>query len=132
MKNDWFISPKPSALSTMKLAKKSAVLKIQDALYLKGKESFENKRLLGQLMPQGEVIILNLSPKKKSPQENLLKSCLRVKKETTYTTQESANTFDVNAITLTRFAIQIIIRPTKIVGYSGRYWQNAHANQTAN
>src|SRR3989338_7757439 len=40
---------------------KVSVLKIQDALYIKAKEAIDKKRLLVQLMPQGEVIILSLS-----------------------------------------------------------------------
>ena len=42
-----------------------SVLKVQDALYLKAKAAFSNKRLLIQLMPQGEVIILSLSANEK-------------------------------------------------------------------
>ncbi len=43
----------PQAISIIdnEAGDKIAVLKIQDALYLKGKEAFDNKRLLVQLMP---------------------------------------------------------------------------------
>src|ERR1700744_844194 len=41
------------------------VLKAQGSLYLRGKKPFMNKRLFIQLMPQGEVVILNLSAKEK-------------------------------------------------------------------
>jgi integrating conjugative element protein (TIGR03749 family) len=90
-----------------------AVLKIQDALYLKGKKPFANKRLLVQLMPQGEVVILNLSAKEKNaaskPVEILLEN-KGVEK-----TSHNASSFDLNIITLTRFAIQSLYAPQRLL-----------------
>lgn len=94
---------------------KIAVLKVQDTLYLKGKEAFENKRLLVQLMPQGEVIILNLSSKAKTVEGKPVEILLESKEEAIHTTQESANAFDMNAITLTRFAIQSLYAPQRLL-----------------
>lgn len=90
-----------------------AVLKVQDTLYLKGKADFENKRLLVQLMPQGEVIILKLSAREKISAGKPVEILLESKEETT--TQESANAFDMNAITLTRFAIQSLYAPQRLL-----------------
>ncbi|HAT1956930.1 TPA: TIGR03749 family integrating conjugative element protein [Legionella pneumophila] len=90
-----------------------AVLKVQDTLYLKGKSDFENKRLLVQLMPQGEVIILKLSAREKISVGKPVEILLESKEETT--TQEPANAFDMNAITLTRFAIQSLYAPQRLL-----------------
>ncbi|MCZ4721541.1 TIGR03749 family integrating conjugative element protein [Legionella pneumophila] len=106
----------PQAISIVdnEAANKMAVLKVQDALYLKGKEIFQNKRLLVQMMPQGEVIILNLSVNDKTndmkPVEILLES-----KESTNTSQEAVNPLDLNAVTLTRFAIQSLYAPQRLL-----------------
>ena len=92
-----------------------AVLKVQDALYIKAKEEFNNKRLLVQLMPQGEVIILSLSADKainaSKPVEIL------IEKEITEDTNKSIlkNNMDSNAITLTRFAIQSMYAPQRLL-----------------
>ncbi|ARB90758.1 TIGR03749 family integrating conjugative element protein [Legionella longbeachae] len=105
----------PQAISIVdnEAGNKIAVLKVQDTLYLKGKDAFENKRLLVQLMPQGEVIILNLTVKEKVVAGKPVEILLDSKEETA--TQESANTFDVNAITLTRFAIQSLYAPQRLL-----------------
>lgn len=91
-----------------------AVLKVQDALYIKGKTPFENKRLLVQLMPQGEVIILNLSAREKitanKPVEILLGN-----KEEKADSGEPTNSFDMNAVMLTRFAIQSLYAPQRLL-----------------
>ncbi|MCE3045380.1 TIGR03749 family integrating conjugative element protein [Legionella sp. 16cNR16C] len=107
----------PQAVSIVdnEAGNKIAVLKVQDTLYLKGKESFENKRLLVQLMPQGEVIILNLTTKEKIVANKPIEILLENKEESSNTTQESANAFDWNAITLTRFAIQSLYAPQRLL-----------------
>lgn len=107
----------PQAISIVdnEAGDKIAVLKVQDTLYLKGKADFENKRLLVQLMPQGEVIILKLSAREKISAGKPLEILLESKEETTKTTQESANAFDMNAIALTRFAIQSLYAPQRLL-----------------
>ena len=94
---------------------KIAVLKIQDALYLNAKESFNNKRLLVQLMPQGEVIILSLSADEKVNAVNPIE--VVIEKENTPETgaKEIKNNLDLNAITLTRFAIQSLYAPDRLL-----------------
>jgi integrating conjugative element protein (TIGR03749 family) len=95
---------------------KIAILKVQDTLYLKGKETFTNKRLLVQLMPQGEVIILNLSASRQISASKPIEILLENKEETTnHAEQETANHFDLNAITLSRFAIQSLYAPQRLL-----------------
>ncbi|MBA2656837.1 MAG: TIGR03749 family integrating conjugative element protein [Tatlockia sp.] len=106
----------PEAISIVdnEAGDKVAVLKIQDTLYLKGKSLFENKRLLVQLMPQGEVIILKLSAKEKISASKPVEILLEKKEEKT-NPQEPVNRFDMNAITLTRFAIQSLYAPQRLL-----------------
>lgn len=90
-----------------------AILKVQDALYLRGKKAFDNKRLLVQLMPQGEVIILNLSASDKVTTNKPIEVLLEGKEENN--TQPNANNVDINTITLTRFAIQSLYAPQRLL-----------------
>ena len=107
----------PQAISIIdnEAGEKISVLKIQDALYLKGKESFDNKRLLVQLMPQGEVIILNLSANEKITANKPVEILVENKEETNSNQPERANNFDINSITLTRFAIQSLYAPQRLL-----------------
>lgn len=107
----------PQAISIVdnEAGDKIAVLKVQDALYLKGKEPFESKRLLIQLMPQGEVIILNLSANDKITANKPVEILLENKEKSNNPQQETANNFDINAITLTRFAIQSLYSPQRLL-----------------
>ena len=106
----------PQAISIIdnEAGDKITVLKIQDALYLKGKEAFANKRLLVQLMPQGEVIILNLSANESNASNKAVEIVLEHKEEANQQ-QEPANSFEINAITLTRFAIQSLYAPQRLL-----------------
>ncbi|MBA2711534.1 MAG: TIGR03749 family integrating conjugative element protein [Tatlockia sp.] len=90
-----------------------AILKIQDTLYLKGKKPFTNKRLLVQLMPQGEVVILNLSAKEKIAANKPIEILLENKEEEKASNKTSS--FDINVITLTRFAIQSLYAPQRLL-----------------
>ncbi|MFC7782824.1 TIGR03749 family integrating conjugative element protein [Legionella taurinensis] len=107
----------PQAISIIdnEAGEKISVLKIQDTLYLKGKESFDNKRLLVQLMPQGEVIILNLSANEKITANKPVEILLENKEESNNNQPETANSFDINSITLTRFAIQSLYAPQRLL-----------------
>ena len=92
-----------------------SVLKVQDALYLKAKAAFSNKRLLIQLMPQGEVIILSLSANEKINATNPIEVLLEKEESTEPTAQGAKNSLDLNAITLTRFAIQSLYAPDRLL-----------------
>lgn len=107
----------PQAISIIdnESADKIAVLKVQDTLYLKGKEVFQNKRLLVQLMPQGEVIILNLNVNDKAHHLKPIDILLESKEDSTNATQASNNPLDLNAVTLTRFAIQSLYAPLRLL-----------------
>jgi len=107
----------PQAISIVdnEAGEKVAVLKIQDALYIKANVAFENKRLLVQLMPQGEVIILNLTANEKITISQPVEILLDNKEEANSNQKETANTFDINAITLTRFAIQSLYAPQRLL-----------------
>lgn len=90
-----------------------AILKVQDSLYLKPLKEFTNKRLVLQLMPDEEVVILNLSANKDfkalTPVEVLLEN-----KKSEGETGKSLS-FDFNAINLTRFAIQSLYAPARLL-----------------
>lgn len=107
----------PQAVSIIdnEAADKIAVMKVQDTLYLKGKEAFQNKRLLVQLMPQGEVIILNLSVNDKAHNVKPVDILLESKEGAANITQEASNPLDLNAVTLTRFAIQSLYAPQRLL-----------------
>lgn len=94
---------------------KITVLKVQDALYLKAVVAFTNKRLLVQLMPQGEVIILSLSADDKINATTPIEVLLEKEDSPQQTPQETKNNFDLNAITLTRFAIQSLYAPDRLL-----------------
>jgi len=94
--------------------KTMSVLKIQDALYLKAKDTFNNKRLLVQLMPQGEVIILSLSADKESNSTDPVEVLLE-KVESIQSAQSVESHVNINAITLTRFAIQSLYSPDRLL-----------------
>lgn len=91
-----------------------AILKVQDALYLKAKEEFHNKRLLVQLMPQGEVIILSLSADKEIHSNKPVEILIEEIAQDTNKSELTSN-LDNNAITLTRFAIQSIYAPERLL-----------------
>lgn len=94
---------------------KISVLKVQDALYLKAVDTFSNKRLLLQLMPQGEVIILSLTADDKVNATNPIEVLLEKTEEPQSTSQDAKNNLDLNAITLTRFAIQSLYAPDRLL-----------------
>ena len=92
-----------------------SVLKVQDALYLQAKEAFSNKRLLIQLMPKGEVIILSLSADDKINATDPIEVLLEKSDSPQDAPQDTKNNLDLNAITLTRFAIQSLYAPDRLL-----------------
>lgn len=94
---------------------KISVLKVQDALYLKANEAFSNKRLLIQLMPQGEVMILSLTADDKINAVDPVEVLLEKVNDSQPTNQDTKNNLDLNAITLTRFAIQSLYAPDRLL-----------------
>jgi len=94
---------------------KISVLKVQDALYLKAKAAFKNERLLVQLMPQGEVVILSLTAQEKVSAANPVEVLLEKTDTTQTSASDSKSSIDLNAITLTRFAIQSLYAPDRLL-----------------
>ena len=94
---------------------KITILKIQDALYIKAKEEFSNKRLLVQLMPQGEVIILSLSADKTINNNKPIEILIEKEGEAKSINDDSKPNLDINAVSLTRFAIQSIYAPERLL-----------------
>lgn len=88
------------------------VMKLKEVLYITSHDIFTNKRLIVQLMPEGEAIVLSLTAEKEAtnttPMEVLLSE--EEHKET-----RDAQTLDFNAITLTRFAIQSLYSPERLL-----------------
>ena len=87
------------------------ILKVKGSLYLKAQDSFKNARLIVQLIPDGEVIILNLKAddhfNNTTPIEILTDDPKREGK--------AANShYEYNAIQLTRFAIQALYAPERV------------------
>lgn len=89
------------------------VMKVQDALYFNAHKACENKRLVVQLMPYGEAIVLSLSASDKAtsttPIEVVMAESDEVDKPTI------AKSTDINAVTLTRFAIQSLYSPERLL-----------------
>lgn len=104
--------PQPITVVDSELGDKVNVLKVQDVLYLKAKEPFSNKRLLVQLMPQGEVIVLSLSAQENMDALNPVEILLN--QESNDIPAKSTG-LDINAITLTRFAIQSLYSPERLL-----------------
>lgn len=104
----------PQAISIVdsEAAEKLAVLKVQNTLYLKAKNSFADLRLLVQLMPEGDVIILSLSADEQKTINDPIEIMLEEKTEAKI---KEKTDYDINAISLTRFAIQSLYSPERLL-----------------
>ncbi|NDH67875.1 MAG: TIGR03749 family integrating conjugative element protein [Gammaproteobacteria bacterium] len=89
-----------------------SVMKIQDALYLNAHFAFANKRLVVQMMPQGEAIVINLSANPESVDTTPIEIIINEASENPEVTEQS---FEINPITLTRFAIQSLFSPERLL-----------------
>ena len=111
------------------LDKDVGVMKIQDALYLNAREPIINKRLVVQLMPYGEVIILSISANKEATDAAPIEVLVAARDEEPSSAedqeqeQEEAPTQEpqatkapeVNPVSLTRFAIQSLYAPERLL-----------------
>ena len=79
------------------------IMKAQDTLYLNAHHVFHNKRLIVQMMPQGEAIVLSLSANPESLDTTPIEI---VSNEASEPSEQIEQSFEINPITLTRFAIQ--------------------------
>ncbi|HAT4451861.1 TPA: TIGR03749 family integrating conjugative element protein [Legionella pneumophila] len=87
------------------------ILKVKGSLYLKAKESFKDSRLIVQLLPEGEVIILNLNANEKAINATPIEILIDDPKTTH---NAGASQYEYNAIQLTRFAIQALYSPERV------------------
>ncbi|CDZ76685.1 integrating conjugative element protein, family [Legionella massiliensis] len=103
--------PQPIKIIDQQLNANLEVLKVKDSLYLKAKEPFKDSRLIAQLLPEGEVIILNLkadeAAKNTTPIEILIDN-------PKLSPSQNINQYEYNAIQLTRFAIQALYSPERV------------------
>ena len=88
------------------------IMKIQDALYLNAHKQFSNKRLVVQMMPQGEAIVLNISANPDAADTTPIEVVINKASETQEVTEQS---FEINPIALTRFAIQSLFSPERLL-----------------
>ena len=106
----------PLAVSVVdsELDENTSVLKIQDALYFNAHKAFANKRMVVQLMPYGEAIVLSLSAREEAGNVTPLEVVMA---ESDDGEEKSAPTpsRDINAVTLTRFAIQSLYSPERLL-----------------
>lgn len=88
------------------------IMKVQDTLYLNAHKAFSNKRLVVQMMPQGEAIVLNLSANHNALDTTPIEVLTNEVSENPKTLEQS---FEINPITLTRFAIQSLFSPERLL-----------------
>ena len=104
----------PLAVSIVdsELDEKVGVMKIQDALYFNAHAAFTNKRLVGQLMPNGEAIVLNLTANEEAGNTTPIEVVMGEREDDDKPAPTSS---DINAVTLTRFAIQSLYSPERLL-----------------
>lgn len=113
----------PLAISIVdsELDKDIGLMKIQDALYLNAKEPFTNKRLVVQLMPEGEPIVLSLSASKEATDAAPIEVLMASDGEDSTAPEQDeepskiSKTPEVNPVSLTRFAIQSLYAPERLL-----------------
>ncbi len=98
----------------------AGVMKVQDALYINPHKAFHNKRLVVQLMPGGEALVLTLSASadimEATPIEVLMaEDADKDDSEDRALPKISRTNPDINAISLTRFAIQSLYSPERLL-----------------
>ena len=105
----------PLAISIVdsELDEQVGVMKIQDALYFNAHAAFSNKRLVVQLMPEGETIVLSLSATEDASHTNPVEVVMeKIDKPESAMITPSAS---INPVTLTRFAIQVLYAPERLI-----------------
>jgi integrating conjugative element protein (TIGR03749 family) len=115
----------PLAISIVdsEFEKDIGMMKIQDALYLNAREPFTNKRLVVQLMPFGEAIVLSISASKDATDAAPIEVVLAEKNEERSSpapeggedVRPASFAPEVNPVSLTRFAIQSLYAPERLL-----------------
>ncbi|KTC94865.1 TIGR03749 family integrating conjugative element protein [Legionella feeleii] len=103
------------------LDKDVGLMKIQEALYLHAKKPFGNKRLVVQLMPEGEPIVLSLSADKEATDAAPIDVLMAPDEDDSPRegqedeVQHSSTAANANPVSLTRFAIQSLYAPARLL-----------------
>lgn len=103
--------PQPIKIIDQQLNKNLEVLKVKDSLYLKAKDLVSDARLIVQIIPEGEVIILNLKTNEKAINITPIQILIDDSKNQSPT---QSSQYEYNAIQLTRFAIQALYSPERV------------------
>ena len=105
----------PLAVSIVdsELDEQVGVMKIQDALYFNAHAAFTNKRLVVQLMPNGEAIVLSLTASEEAGNTTPIDVVMGEHEDDDKPAPTTSS--DINAVTLTRFAIQSLYSPERLL-----------------
>nr|WP_248614417.1 TIGR03749 family integrating conjugative element protein [Legionella fairfieldensis] len=112
----------PSAISIIdsELDKTVGMMKMDDTLYVNAHQPFQNKQLVVQLMPDGEVIVLRFSADENYHNTQQVEvvlpqqAPLPAKEEDSEARQEAPDRA-INPVSLTRFAIQSLYAPARLL-----------------
>lgn len=115
--------PGPIKLVDSELDEDVGVMKLEDSLYINPKKSFKSKQVVVQMMPLGEVIVLKFSADEtyhNARHINVLISEKNVEEEQedqngVAPQEQSTVAPSVNPISLTRFAIQSLFAPARLL-----------------
>ncbi|WP_133130235.1 TIGR03749 family integrating conjugative element protein [Legionella yabuuchiae] len=87
------------------------ILKVKGSLYLIAQDSFKHARIIVQMIPDGEVILLNL----KADEQFNNTTPIEILTDDPKREGQAANShYEYNAIQLTRFAIQALYAPERV------------------
>lgn len=123
--------PSPISIVDSELDEQIGIMKMADALYLNPDKAFKNKRLIVQLMPEGEAIVLSLSahennhnatpleivlPKEEGEKDDkAVNQNLAANEGASGPNEEGASGSLINPVSLTRFAIQSLYAPARLL-----------------
>lgn len=113
----------PISIVDSELEKQAGIMKMEDSLYLHANQAFKNKRLVVQLMPEGEVIVLTCAADENYHNVTPIEVLLPEKDEALSQTiaekaglaGEQAAAEHINPVSLTRFAIQSLYAPARLL-----------------
>jgi len=107
----------PLAVSIVdsELDEQVGVMKIQDALYFNAHAAFANKRLVVQLMPNGEAIVLSITASEEAGNSTPIEVVMGDSEREDDDKPAPTTSSDINAVTLTRFAIQSLYSPERLL-----------------
>lgn len=91
------------------------IQKTKDTFYLKALTSFDPKSVVVRLLPEGHVIKLNVTANSTYQNTNALEIVTEETSSAKEPSSSSSNSTPINAITLTRFAIQSLYAPERVL-----------------